>query len=1019
MLFFVFLIWCTKSYKRITQFIQESNEETQNNNNNDQTNFGQQNSSNRVSSVTGKTASPIAVVGEVAEKYFSSVRTRTAIEPQGRYLHKPKLSTIPKQLEMDYGKILNKPYFISNLSWSTTTNRGSLIGTLNIPGDILTNPLVRIPFDASVLYRAKISVVLQVAGTPMHNGLLLAAALPNGGDAAFQLLNNTNMLGVNKLMAAPHVFLSANEATPVILEVPFYVNTKLAPIALDQTSTVPITRTGDYADVVIMVMDALGAPASAATTLTVSAHFIFDDIEFYVPHVNPTWVTPTFASEGALETAKGFVTDVFDSAASGLKSNVKGAFRVLSKGQAVLYDFIDSGREWIRSMTGLHNPADATITTKMAVQFRQNTNVVDAPMQIEKLDPYSQHNRFVNDYVFDTDIDEMLVSEIISKPMYVGSFDVTTALAAGSLVWARPITPFQESRQTNYVDETSSVVSTIEMTSLFQSLHYLSRLWRGSIKVHIQSAMSNFHFCKLTLARNYSPDLQMVTSYPSFDSIPNLMMETMEFVGHQVHTIELPYCSTMEQLPCSTDPLFNALQHGMYYIYVHQPLITNGTVVNSVKFNVYVSAGEDFKFFGYASRPLLERYTTLGVPLSDVKNGTLVEAFASEDCPPFNSDSDDSDDSSIESSDSEFESESEVLLQDELLLQEHDNIKEEPTDLRPIVSVRDFMRRFNRTFYLRIPAATSAGYRGVVAVDIATLLGVSSPKVPQGASVSTVSPSTPLRFVQNMFCGYSGGARFKIGIVGSSLGEVYYAPPSYHIQDLTGGNYLRSWNTTDVFPPVAVAPPGGNYLEKFLSQFQFAEKLNNAFNNPFQLSPLPMQERPNYIMNSTRDISYDAGADPPINRMNMSTQVFEVEIPNMAPFRFMGDASKGYQPQAGTVSVNTAATGMGFLIIKLALPHEYDPGVTTLQQDIAIEIMAATDDVGRAGYQVFAPSLIIPAVRLTNATATGYYQIGPDSIRHSVSTVSLYPSYTSTFTSPPTPIMPAYDYTKTLYLGQV
>ena len=249
----------------------------------------------------------------------------------------------------------------------------------------------------------------------------------------------------------------------MILEVPFYVNSKLAPIAIDGTSTVPLSATGDYATVCLFVMDQLGAPTSGATSVTITAHFIFDDIEFYVPHVNPEWVTPTFASESATESAKAWVTDTFNAAASGLKAGVKGAFRQIGKAEAVVFDFIDSGRAWIRSMTGLHNPADATVSCKHAVQFRQNTNVVDAPIQIERLDPYSQFNRFTNDYVFDTDIDEMLVSEIISKPMYIGSFDVSTTTTTGTLLFARPITPSQQKLTGGYTDEIGLTVSSKEI----------------------------------------------------------------------------------------------------------------------------------------------------------------------------------------------------------------------------------------------------------------------------------------------------------------------------------------------------------------------------------------------------------------------------------------------------------------------------------------------------------------------------------------------------------------------------
>jgi len=88
---------------------------------------------------------PISVVSPVASNFYSSVRTRTLIDSKTRYDTFPKLANVPAQLEMDYSRILNKPYFISNIPWSNiATNQ---LATINIPGDILNNPLAKIPFS--------------------------------------------------------------------------------------------------------------------------------------------------------------------------------------------------------------------------------------------------------------------------------------------------------------------------------------------------------------------------------------------------------------------------------------------------------------------------------------------------------------------------------------------------------------------------------------------------------------------------------------------------------------------------------------------------------------------------------------------------------------------------------------------------------------------------------------------------------------------------------------------------------
>jgi hypothetical protein len=198
----------------------------------------------------------------------------------------------------------------------------------------------------------------------MHSGCLIATALPVGGDNMWVAPNS--LLNMNQYLVAPHVFLSANEATPVMLEVPFYVNSKLAPIAINNTTVVPGPAGGDTADVIIAVVNPMGVPTGGTNSLTISAHFIFNDLEFYVPHVDPVWQVQSFVAEGFVESTKGFITNVFDRVTSGVKTTVSDAYDLISSTKVQAFDLIDSGRAWIRGLTGLHNPADTTISTKVA-----------------------------------------------------------------------------------------------------------------------------------------------------------------------------------------------------------------------------------------------------------------------------------------------------------------------------------------------------------------------------------------------------------------------------------------------------------------------------------------------------------------------------------------------------------------------------------------------------------------------------------------------------------------------------
>jgi len=56
---------------------------------------------------------------ETVNKYFSSIKARSAIEPERMYAKFPKLACVPQELAMDYTRILNKPYYISTVPWAT------------------------------------------------------------------------------------------------------------------------------------------------------------------------------------------------------------------------------------------------------------------------------------------------------------------------------------------------------------------------------------------------------------------------------------------------------------------------------------------------------------------------------------------------------------------------------------------------------------------------------------------------------------------------------------------------------------------------------------------------------------------------------------------------------------------------------------------------------------------------------------------------------------------------------------
>lgn len=880
---------------------------------------------NPTNSVAGDT---VSTVKDVARNYFSAVRMKTPIEPQYRYNKFPKFNTLPKMLSMDFSRILNKPFYITSVPWTTSNTVGTTF-SYNIPGSILTNKLAEIPFDAATYYRAKVEFVLQVSGTPMHQGTLIAAALP----ARYSYVDDFQLTR-NLYMSAPHVFMSANESTPVVLEVPFYVNSKLAAIDLDNTGVRPGTNLSSYAQVKLAVWNQLIAPTSGSTAMTVSIHIVFRELEFYAPHVDPTWESPSFMAEGFIQDIKNLGTRSIDGMFSTIRT-ISGD--LLDTTKLAANSALGSAREWIRSYTGLHAPEIPFLGSRNAVQTRQNLNLVDSPSYFEKLDPYGHFTHSVDDYVFDTDIDEMSVKEIITKPMYIGSFDVNVSDEAGKLLFSRPISPIQSYTETSNFTSLGLAPSdtlTYASSSLIQTLALLSKYWRGGLKIHLQSVMSNFHFCKLVIARNYSPSTNMKTKYPAYRDVTNFLTESIEFsAGGQVQTISMPYLSLLEQLPCSPDLEMNALEHGMYYIYLYQPLVTNGSASTSISFNVYVSADDDFDFMGYATNPLVlykPLCTVAGLVTNDDKD-FVAEATAPT---PVNS-------------------------QDPVVLTKHFDENTHHYDMRPIKNVRDYIRRFNKIIANRVLNINEVTDEGTIVIPVSQLLdlkpqfGDEVPTSPHGEIVS------PLHILSNMFMGYVGGTKFKILINGSTISEAWYVPPTFSLSQ------EGLWMSTD---PINTAKPSLTAILR--EQYKFPDVANdiNLVNTESFISPTVSIERPNYFNMQSGTLMTAGATSTSTEATSMSTAILEFEVPYMSPFRFVGDANKTlrFSAAAGIPQrLYPGVSDMGHIILKLGVPFGYNPGTGLGPLGLTYEVFVAATDEARFGYQVFAPIVGPAAYKLS------------------------------------------------------
>ena len=115
-----------------------------------------------------------------------------------------------------------------------------------------------------------------------------------------------------------------------------------------------------------------------------------------------------------------------------------------------------------------------------------------------------------------------------------------------------PISPFQGGMRAQ------SRVATLAnyLCNNIELLHYYTRGWKGTIKIHIQSVMNNKQQIKLRLLQLYNPSKSIVTGQPVYNTLLQAPSHLLEFsAGGQEQVVELPFLSRNKIMPCARDSI--------------------------------------------------------------------------------------------------------------------------------------------------------------------------------------------------------------------------------------------------------------------------------------------------------------------------------------------------------------------------------------------------------------------------------------------------------------------------------
>lgn len=564
---------------------------------------------------------------------------------------------VPEAYRIDAKPYIERPFYVDSLVFPDTAARYSLLIPPKVkfcPGDVArSNASLLNMFKMGAYGRPDLVLNISLAGTITHAGCVLVGALPPM--PSYPTTADARRL-INTILSGPHGFLYANEATSIALPVPWYSNTDMATLDMETkdpyVSTLDITTTnGNYATIVYLVLNPLQPSSGSSKSLTIVVEACFKHFDIVVPTPRfVEWVSQSKIPAQAMRSPLYFdllETEVHDlhkdlkkignkkgvnkiipimtgllgivSAIRALislipeevvgecgnftpqsefikniLSPVSGLADLAASGlKTVTGDAIDGARGLFKEWTGLHNPNVPSISQRVLNTGLNFSNVVDVQQLFEKMDPHAANERIVKEPIFGTDLDEMQISHIVAKKQYIGTFAVKDTDVVGKLLWVRPISPFQG----GITSQNGSVLCANNL----ELMHSLHRAWRGGLRLYIESVMNNKQQVKLKVLRFYNPSIKALTAYPDYTSIANAPSHLLEYTqGGQSHEVKMPYLCRNDLTMCSENMDVEGLFHGLYYIYVTQPLASSDGSPVSVEFNVYLSGEPDLQFYGYA-----------------------------------------------------------------------------------------------------------------------------------------------------------------------------------------------------------------------------------------------------------------------------------------------------------------------------------------------------------------------------------------------------------------------------------
>jgi len=447
--------------------------------------------------------------------------------------HQDKTFKVHDETDASLASFLARPVLIATHSWDVGTDVNQVYDPWSL---FYSNSKVQKKVDGFYLQRFDLKIKLLINGSPFYYGKCLASYNPLGQQDGIDELSNTSFHKLITRSQRNHVVLDSCLSIGGEISCPYF-----HPHAYQEIS-------GAFRDMGTLSLDSftpLNNSNGSNSTVYIQIYAWAENVVLSVPttdlHDNVVLVSHSDEYSTNKRVAK--------------KSNaVNSADGFFTKVVPKITEYALATTSFISSVAGLgvvlgfSRPPVLDKQVFVKNQVYGNMANVDAPECLHKLTLDSKQELTIDPRTVGIEpIDELQISNIISRSSYLTQFQWSPSDAPGDLIWSTRVTPMQVGI------ENVSTGSTRFTPTLLSYVSQLFNWWTGDIEYSFSIVASNYHKGRLLIV--YDPSPPNVSTVPDSNSVYTRVIDISEVKDFEIrvaYSQGVPYMRVLTNRDCAT-----------------------------------------------------------------------------------------------------------------------------------------------------------------------------------------------------------------------------------------------------------------------------------------------------------------------------------------------------------------------------------------------------------------------------------------------------------------------------------